>query len=60
MAQEEKIAEASWCKLRQAGPRGTMELYEPRHLFGLFVYLITCFIIIALGEAMQVAQPPRF
>ncbi|HMF15580.1 MAG TPA: PAS domain S-box protein [Gemmataceae bacterium] len=37
-------------------PRGSFGLHEARNLIGLLTYLITCSIIIGIGEAMRVSQ----
>jgi PAS domain S-box-containing protein len=37
-------------------PRGSLDLTEVRNLVGLLMYLITCSILVALGEARQAAQ----
>lgn len=37
-------------------PRGSLGLAEGRNLVGLLLYLITCSILLALGEARQAAQ----
>lgn len=37
-------------------PRGSFGWNEPRNLVGLIAYLVTCIVIIGLGEAMRVAQ----